>query len=128
MFLGRLSRLMCIRMRRYAEPVAFTVEHSTGNDQTAEFRDLLPEPTQNDGRKDADATAKNLEKTMDDIRRYLRLLSSKSETTVAGHHVTPHSELVQNEWHQLALVIDRLMFFVFLFITVLTTIVMYGHS
>lgn len=128
MFLGRLSRLMCIRMRRYAEPVAFTVEHSTGNDQTAEFRDLLPESTQNDGRKDADATAKNLEKTMDDIRRYLRLLSSKSETTVAGHHVTPHSELVQNEWHQLALVIDRLMFFIFLFITVLTTIVMYGHS
>lgn len=68
-----------------------------------------------------------LEKTLDEIRRYLRILSTKPVTSLMNEPVTtPHRQIVLNEWHQLALVIDRLMFWTFLALSVLISVIVYA--
>lgn len=133
-FLGRLSRVMCVKVRPYMSShpndVASTVE---AQDARRELQGMLSEShgKSSDGEAQggisALARSSNLtiEKTMEEIRLYLRYLVTKSETT---GNVAPHSELVMNEWLQVALVIDRLTFWIFLFISVITTLAIYGRA
>lgn len=69
-----------------------------------------------------------LEQTLDEIRRYLRVLANKSNSNELQQMAAPsHRELVVGEWHQVALVVDRLSFLLFLFITVICAASIY-HS
>jgi len=136
-FLGRLSRLMCVRVRPYTssspKDVASAVE---AEDARRELQGMLaaePRSISSDGGGGAmggsaprpRSPTLAIEKTMDEIRLYLRYLATKSETT---GEVAPHSELVMNEWLQVALVVDRLAFWIFLFVSVITTIAIYGRA
>ena len=65
-----------------------------------------------------------LDKTLDEIRRYLRLCAAKM-TQPESSMMFSHRQIIVNEWHQFALVLDRLLFIAFLFITLVTTFAMY---
>jgi hypothetical protein len=71
----------------------------------------------------------SLEKTMEDIRRYLRVLATKPDSVAMDQESLPsHRELVVNEWQRVALVIDRVSFGLFLFVSIAITMALYGRS
>ncbi len=67
-----------------------------------------------------------LDITLEEIRRYLRLLVAKTSYPDAGR--ISHQDLVAAEWQRLIRVLDRLFFVVFLIITVIVTIGFYAHN
>jgi hypothetical protein len=69
-----------------------------------------------------------LEQTLEEIRRYLRVLANKPdlyEQQQQQSAMPSHRELVVGEWHQVALIVDRLSFYMFTFITIVCTAAMY---
>ena len=58
---------------------------------------------------------------LDEIRQYLKICASKAP---ALEPVQTHRQIVLNEWRQLALVVDRLLFCVYIFISILMAIIM----
>ena len=120
-FLGRLSRWMCLAGAPYtALPQSDLAPRDDNPSQLrvdSELGDIGPLPR---------SPTLALEKTLDEIRRYLRMCANQMTAAELTQQVS-HKQLVLNEWHQLALVIDRLMFWGFTLITILVTISMYAH-
>ena len=66
-----------------------------------------------------------MQKTLEDIRRYLQLLSAKASDKEG---MSSHRQSVLAEWHQVATVVDRLCCVMYFVITLLITAVFYGHK
>ena len=112
-FLGRLSRLLCVPAEPYTR--------LPRNLDDAEL-DMTPFPYDTDPPATRDAAPADdkdraLEATLDDIRKYLRICARHA---TSGGETGSHHQVVLNEWIQLARVIDRLLFAIFLTITFLT--------
>ena len=65
-----------------------------------------------------------IEKTMDEIRRYLRICAAKA---TLPEPVQSHRETVLNEWHLLTLIIDRMLFYLFFILNIIMAIGMFSH-
>ena len=78
--------------------------------------DTDPPSTTSDAPKD-----RAIETTLEEIRKYLRILAAQATSASGGGG--SHQQLVLNQWIQLAQVIDRMLFVVFLVITLLVTII-----
>lgn len=128
MFLNKIGRWLCLPMESYV-PLAtdVAVEESLANRELQQTlhrdsEDGAPSPLPR-------SPTLALEKTLEEIRQYLRLLTAQKKTTELRGEAdfTPLRQLVTNEWHHLALVIDRLTFWVLFVIFVIVTIAMYAH-
>ena len=91
-----------------------------------EMFDLEPEPSD-----DVDRHRSTLEQTLADIRSYLRRLATAAgaDGDVDGRQGSgpSHRDLVVGEWQRVALVVDRVSFALFTFISVVVTIALYRH-
>lgn len=132
-FLTKLNRLVCVSQDLYtALPAEIAVEESNAARELANIKDNDFLGTGGGGGGGGGGldgggshSGGTMERTLDEIRRYLRLLAARS----GAPEIAPtHRELVVSEWRQVARVIDRLMFYVFLIITVIVTIALYSHS
>ncbi|ELU13980.1 hypothetical protein CAPTEDRAFT_199133 [Capitella teleta] len=69
-----------------------------------------------------------LEKTLDEIRQYLRILASnRGAGAQQSINELSHKQLVLNEWIHLALVIDRLAFWCLLITSAIVALALYVH-
>ena len=77
------------------------------------------------------SSSATLEQTLSDIRNYLRVLAaaagSKDDTGVRQGTGPSHRDLVIGEWQRVALVIDRVSFTLFTFISIIVTLALYAH-
>ena len=115
----KLSKLVCIAAEPYtAVPADLAFEETTAE------RELLDMNNGSSEQRLSGADNKpTLEKTLEDIRRYLRLVAARS---VVSPQLS-HRQLVSQEWHHVTRVIDRLFFISFLLLTIVITIAMYAH-
>ena len=61
---------------------------------------------------------------LDEIRRYLKQLSGNQNPP---SDMPSHQQLLMEEWHMVALVVDRILFWLFLVVTVIVTIAIMSH-
>lgn len=111
-FLGRLSRLLCVPAEPYTR-----LPHGDDADL-----DMSPFPYDSEPTTDAASAAhrdRALDATLQDIRKYLKICAAQA---TSGGDSGSHHQVVLNEWIQLARVVDRLLFVVFLTITVITLV------
>ncbi len=125
LLLGKVRRILCLQAAPYnAVPtdVAFT-------DATSELSyDPPARELDNTGPLGKTHTLA-LEKVLREIRSYLKDLSARDQSEFALRAAMPsHRQLVLNEWHQVALVVDRLMFCIYTLITIFVTIIVCSHG
>ncbi|KAK2156413.1 hypothetical protein LSH36_214g04021 [Paralvinella palmiformis] len=118
-FIMKLSKVVCIAAEPYtAVPADLAFEENTAERELLD----LNNGTSEQHRSNADSKPA-MERTLEDIRRYLRLVAAR---TVVNPQLN-HRQLVSQEWHQVTRVIDRLLFVSFLLLTMVITIAMYAH-
>ena len=133
-FLGRLSRLCCVTDRSYS----FLDNRGAGSGRPVgrqlDLYDLEPDQTDDVARHSsptASSSSATLEQTLSDIRNYLRILAAAAgrDGDVGVRQVAgpSHRDLVVGEWQRVALVIDRVSFTFFTFITIVVAIALYAH-
>ena len=114
---GKLSRIFCLKAEPYTS-IPSDLSHMDSGD--SEMRGAYELGFDSPGGKTS------MEKTLEDIRHYVKLCSAR---VVEPQPSFPsHRELVINEWHQVALVVDRLMFVTFTVVTAVVTVTILGHS
>ena len=97
-----------------------------------ELFDLEQEPAAAADRpKPSTAPSSTLEQTLADIRDYLRHLAAAAgadgDVDSRQGSAPSHRDLVVGEWQRVALVIDRVSFALFLFVSIVVTIALYRH-
>ena len=135
-FLGRLSRFLCIPRERYVSvptedgaaeadlnPSELRVEPGLGI--TADNKQTAPAAAAGGSAGDG-----KLERTLDEISQYLRILatSSSNNNKEKSTAATSYQDTVCGEWQQFALVLNRLLFFTYLVLALLIAAIMYGHK
>lgn len=90
-----------------------TPKTGSGNNYFTDVQKSLNLPEQSSSNDNSDSIVK---KTTAEILKYLKYLVAKSDDTDAEDDIV-------SEWKQVALVVDRLMFWTFLLITILSTLV-----
>ena len=96
------------------DPTATSFDTNTwANSKTNINSAVKPIPDQNGTGNEAGGTT---EKILEDIQKSLDALTSG-----------PNSRVLDNEWKQLSMIFDRLLFFVFLVINVLVTLILYSR-
>jgi len=133
-FLGVVSRMVCVKPTSYT-PISYTPAFEDNETQ----RELTDASEMNRGYGAAGAESSGgsggttpttrgptmaIEKTMEEIRRYLRVLAVRSDQSGQGE---PHRALVMTEWRQLAMVVDRVFFYLFLILSIIITMAMYAR-
>ena len=124
-FLGKLSRLLCVPAERY---VSIPTDDTDGTSATLNPSGLTIDPDIGLTVPKAELTPSadtNMEKTLQEIREYLRLLTAKAVSPIEVHS---HKENIQGEWLQFTIVLDRMLLVMYLLLTFLITAVMYGRS
>ena len=121
---GFVNRIVLVKNPAYtAIPADAAVEENTAYRELRDRAGAGADPARDDPLPRSPTMA--IEKTLDEIRLYLRYLAAKAEIPEKS---APHRELVLNEWHQVALVIDRWLFAILFFVSFVVTIALYGHS
>lgn len=151
-FLGMLGKMCCVSTRPYTTLASsgHIVAHRELEERSggaAEGQDYAPDAGRQHPDKhrslggrilqqDAVTNALPLavEQTLDEIRRYLRVLAMASEAAAVESKdqlhdgsIASHRDLVVNEWQRIALVIDRLSFGFFLIVSIIVTISLYAR-
>ena len=111
MFLGRLSRLLCVP----AEPYTRLPRADDADLDMSPFPYDSEPPTTDAASAATAATDRALEATLQDIRKYLKVCAARA---TSGGDFSGHHQVVLNEWIQLARVVDRLLFVVFFTVTI----------
>ena len=114
-FLGRLSRLLCVP----AEPYTRLPRADDADLDMSPFPYDSEPPTTDAASAATAGSDRALEATLQDIRKYLKVCAARA---TSGGDSSSHHQVVLNEWIQLARVVDRLLFAVFLAITILTLV------
>ena len=124
MTMGRLSRILCLKPDMYTSVPTDVSLHNGGASELRTADELGLESHQ-----PSSLTPNTVEATLEDIRRYLRVCAAKaSEPTTPTANFRPHQELVVQEWHQVALVLDRVLFIVYVVLTVFGALgIFMGH-
>lgn len=124
-FLGKLTRWLCIRGDVYTsipsnDEALFDGSNATELPTAGRGRGLDKELTDDTPLPKSPTLA--IEKTLDEIRRYLRICAAK--TALPEQPVASHKQIVINEWHLVALVLDRVAMLFFVLLTAFIAIVM----
>ncbi|XP_041352662.1 neuronal acetylcholine receptor subunit alpha-3-like [Gigantopelta aegis] len=115
-FLRSLKRLVCLGGESYY-PLDETESISLrGIDKTSVG---APTPTEGSQRNQDTRCSSKVETTMVDILRQLHLLTARAAIDEARNDML-------NEWYQVALVLDRVMFFFFILIFLMCTVILLG--
>lgn len=119
-FLGKLRRLVCIKAESYSAVPSETYARSelpVERELTAPDEELPRSPTL------------ALEKVLGDIRLYLKQLNSQQfNSQQQRQEVTPsHRQLVVSEWLQVAAVLDRIFFIIYIILSVVITVAVLSH-
>lgn len=136
-FLGRLGRLCCVSALPYS-PVVTEDKEDHGSRRPVRRRqelfDLEQDPSaaaDADRRQPSATPSSTLEQTLADIRDYLRHLAAAAgadgDVDSRQGSAPSHRDLVVGEWQRVALVIDRVSFALFSFISIVVTIALYRH-
>lgn len=118
--LGRLSRIFCLRPDMYT---SIPSDLSTLDNGASELRTADELGLDSSGRR-----TNAMEATLEDIRKYLKICASKTTEVQPTPGFSSHRELVINEWHEVAMVIDRFMCLLYVMVTVLMIIFVFSHS
>ena len=128
-FFGKLSYYLCMQGAVYS---SLPTNDQSGIDGTFDEvttsgsspRDLRVDQELQDTSPLPKSPTMAIEKTMDEIRRYLRICAAKATLPEA---VPSHRQTVVSEWHLLALIVDRVLFFVFMFMNIVMAIAVFSH-
>ncbi|CAD5121048.1 DgyrCDS9589 [Dimorphilus gyrociliatus] len=122
LFLGKLRTLFCVRKFQY-----LPVDSSGVNSMS---RTMINADDLFDNEALPRSPTLSLEKTLEDIRKYLRVcaqLQNNPQASNNNENATSHKELVDNEWNQLTTVLERLFFCFYIVFNVILSIALLSH-
>jgi len=130
--LGKVKAMCCIRQTGYNTITLVDSGHSTEASGLRASESIMTEQELEMPLPKSQTMA--LDRVLDDIRMYLRDLSGRgpsngnqAASSMGIPNMPSHQELLLEEWRLLALVIDRVMFWLFLVITVIVSLAILSH-
>ena len=114
LFLQRMGRLCCVPREAYTSVPSEPRDVDLSMRLDEETNIPLPQ-----------SPTLALEKVLEEIRNYMKMAATRANSP--DDTLMSHQQLIVNEWHQLALIFDRLLFWCYVVVSVLVTIVMMSH-
>lgn len=124
-FLGKLKSVLCVRKFHY-----IPVDGSVTSGNTIGRSIINSDDLQFDNETLPRSPTLSLEKTLEDIRKYLRIsaqLQSNPQASNNNENASSHKELVDNEWNQLTTVLERICFCFYIVFNVILSIALLSH-
>ena len=128
-FLQTCAKFLCVKQGGYRSIPSADLQ--AGFDANAdEFSQVFTDDN-NANEVNSDSFSRSptlaLEKTLEEIRKYLRQLADK-ERSPQQQNTVSHAQLIQSEWQRLGDVMDRLAFWSYALTTFLMTVVLIGYK